>query len=58
VIGHWRPRMTSTATDSREPNPRLRMTIYVAEPGSPTAEALALLASWAATHETQHADTL
>jgi hypothetical protein len=25
------------------------MTIYAAEPGSPTAHALALLASWAAT---------
>jgi hypothetical protein len=34
------------------------MTIYAAEPGSPTAEALTLLASWAATHELQHADTL
>ncbi len=38
--------------------PGLSMTIYAAEPGSPTAEALALLASWAATHETTHADTL
>ena len=38
--------------------PGLSMTIYAAEPGSPTAEALALLASWAATHETQHADTV
>ena len=27
------------------------MTIYAAEPGSPTAQALALLASWAATSE-------
>jgi len=38
--------------------PGLSMTIYAAEPGSPTAEALALLASWAATHEPQHADAL
>lgn len=29
--------------------PGLRMTIYTAEPGSPTEQALALLASWAAT---------
>jgi MmyB-like transcription regulator ligand binding domain len=29
--------------------PELSMTIYAAEPGSPTAHALALLASWAAT---------
>jgi hypothetical protein len=29
--------------------PGLSMTIYAAEPGSPTASALALLASWAAT---------
>ena len=29
--------------------PGLTMTIYAAEPGSPTADALALLASWAAT---------
>ncbi len=31
--------------------PGLTLTIYTAEPGSPSAEALALLASWAATHE-------
>jgi transcriptional regulator with XRE-family HTH domain len=31
--------------------PGLTMTIYAAEPGSPTADALALLASWAATHD-------
>jgi transcriptional regulator with XRE-family HTH domain len=31
--------------------PGLSMTIFSAEPGSPTAQALALLASWAATHE-------
>ncbi|GAB2572341.1 helix-turn-helix transcriptional regulator [Microlunatus antarcticus] len=31
--------------------PGLSLTIYAAEPGSPTAEALALLASWAATRE-------
>jgi hypothetical protein len=30
--------------------PGLTMTIYAAEPSSPTADALALLASWAATH--------
>jgi transcriptional regulator with XRE-family HTH domain len=30
--------------------PGLTLTIYAAEPGSPTADALALLASWAATH--------
>lgn len=29
--------------------PGLSMTIFTAEPGSPTAHALALLASWAAT---------
>ena len=27
------------------------MTIYTAEPGSPTAESLSLLASWAATRQ-------
>ena len=31
--------------------PGLTMTIYAAEPGSPTAHALALLASWAATQQ-------
>jgi hypothetical protein len=30
------------------------MTIYAAEPNSPTAHALALLASWAATHDLEH----
>ena len=30
--------------------PGLTMTIYAAEPDSPAADALALLASWAATH--------
>jgi transcriptional regulator with XRE-family HTH domain len=30
--------------------PGLTLTFYAAEPGSPTAEALSLLASWAATH--------
>ena len=30
------------------------MTIYAAEPGSPTAHALALLASWAATERPRH----
>jgi hypothetical protein len=29
----------------------LTMTIYTAEPGSPTEDALRLLASWAATHQ-------
>jgi transcriptional regulator with XRE-family HTH domain len=33
--------------------PELSMTIYAAEPGSPTAHALALLASWAATQPTE-----
>jgi hypothetical protein len=32
--------------------------VVAAESGSPTAEALALLGSWAATHQTQHAETL
>ncbi|MEW1844768.1 hypothetical protein AB0392_43070, partial [Nonomuraea angiospora] len=31
--------------------PDLSMTIYAAEPGSPSEDALRLLASWAATHE-------
>ena len=31
------------------------MTIYSAEPGSPTAHALALLASWSATEADQNA---
>lgn len=44
------------SSDLREPG--LSMTIDATEPGSPTAEALALLASWAATHEAHHADTL
>jgi len=35
--------------------PGLRMTIYAAEPGSPTERALALLASWAATPVTHPA---
>ena len=30
--------------------PGLTMTLYAAEPSSPTADALALLSSWAATH--------
>jgi hypothetical protein len=34
--------------------PGLTMTIYAAEPNSPTAHALALLASWAATHDLEH----
>ena len=33
--------------------PGLRMTLYAAEPGSPTAHALALLASWATTTRTR-----
>jgi hypothetical protein len=36
--------------------PGLSMTIFTAEPGSATAEALALLASWATTYENQGAD--
>jgi transcriptional regulator with XRE-family HTH domain len=36
--------------------PGLTMTIYAAEPRSPTEQALALLASWAATHDPQPAD--
>jgi hypothetical protein len=32
--------------------PGLDMCIYTAEPGSPTERALALLASWAATQDT------
>jgi MmyB-like transcription regulator ligand binding domain len=36
--------------------PGLTMTIYAAEPGSPTEQALALLASWAATHDPQPTD--
>ncbi len=36
--------------------PGLTLTLYAAEPGSPTAEALSLLASWAATqHDPQPA---
>ena len=38
--------------------PGLSMTIYAAQPGSPTVEALALLASWTATNEHQHADSI
>lgn len=38
------------AAELRE-DPGLNLMIYTAEPGTPTAEALALLASWAATHE-------
>ena len=38
--------------------PGLTLTLYAAEPGSPTAQALSLLASWAATrHEPQPAHT-
>jgi transcriptional regulator with XRE-family HTH domain len=37
--------------------PGLTLTIYAAEPASATAEALALLASWAATHSTDAAGT-
>lgn len=32
--------------------PDLTITMYTAEPGSPTAQALRLLASWAATEQT------
>jgi MmyB-like transcription regulator ligand binding domain len=35
--------------------PGLSMTIYAAEPDSPTFHALALLASWAATEQVSHA---
>ena len=38
--------------------PGLSLTIYAAEPGSPTAEALALLASWAATQQDELADSV
>ncbi|WP_448612598.1 helix-turn-helix transcriptional regulator [Modestobacter sp. URMC 112] len=34
----------------------LRMTVYTAEPGTPSADALTLLASWAATHVTAAPD--
>ncbi|WP_369199450.1 helix-turn-helix transcriptional regulator [Streptomyces sp. PU-14G] len=34
--------------------PGLTLTIYTAEPGSPSEEGLRLLASWAATHETDN----
>ncbi|WP_370961549.1 helix-turn-helix domain-containing protein [Amycolatopsis sp. cg9] len=34
--------------------PGLTVTIYTAEPGSPSEETLRLLASWAATHEAAH----
>ncbi|MGW7517697.1 helix-turn-helix domain-containing protein [Streptomyces sp. NPDC054796] len=42
------------AYEALEPaaEPGLSMTIYTAEPGSPSEEGLRLLASWAATHET------
>ena len=38
--------------------PGLSMTIYAAEPGSPTAHALALLASWAATNQDQRVGSI
>jgi hypothetical protein len=38
------------AAELRE-DPGLNLMIYTAEPGTPTAEALALLSSWAATQE-------
>lgn len=34
-----------------EAEPGLSLTVYTAEPGSPSAERIELLASWAATHE-------
>jgi hypothetical protein len=34
-----------------EADPGWKLLIYTAEPGSPTADALRLLASWAATQE-------
>jgi hypothetical protein len=36
--------------------PDLTMTLYAAQPASPTEDALRLLASWAATHQTVPAD--
>ncbi|WP_033328762.1 helix-turn-helix domain-containing protein [Streptomyces yerevanensis] len=38
--------------------PGLTLTVYTAEPGSPSAEGLNLLASWAATHDTATASSL
>jgi hypothetical protein len=35
----------------------LRLTIYTAEPGTASEDALKLLASWAATHAATHATT-
>jgi hypothetical protein len=37
--------------------PDLQLTVYTAEPSGPTAERLALLASWAATQDLGQADT-
>ena len=37
-------------------DPDLTMTLYAAQPASPTEDALRLLASWAATHQTSPAD--
>jgi hypothetical protein len=42
--------LTYLSSDLRS-EPGLSMTIYAAEPGSRTAEALLLLASWAATQQ-------
>lgn len=36
-----------------EAEPGLSITVYTAEPGSPSAEGIELLASWAATNEQQ-----
>ena len=45
---------SSTSTSSRwscPPNPGLQLNVYTAAAGTPTADALKLLASWAATQE-------
>ena len=37
--------------------PTLQFNIYTADPGTPAADALKLLASWAATHIAEAADS-
>ncbi len=54
VVGHLT--LAYESMDLRA-DPDLTMTIYAAEPGSPSEDALRLLASWAATHETTHETT-